>query len=74
MKIEMVLKRLPIDVEDELVYFFVKIDSGFNPTDIIRKGGWEYACDVAEGNACAVIVLLVEGYVYGLALGEVLSD
>ena len=38
MKIEMVLKRLPIDVEDELVYFFVKIDN-FNVNNSPRDLG-----------------------------------
>ena len=70
----MVLKGLPVDVEDELAHFIVKINSCFDATNLVRKSDWENRNDIAEGNARFIEVCLVEGDVNCLALGMVLGN
>ena len=69
-----VLEGLPVDVEDELAQFIIEVDSGLDAANIIRKGDWENRSNVAEGNASAILVGLVQSDVEGLVLAEVLGD
>ena len=58
----MVLEGLPVDVEDklsELTQFLVKIDSGFDATNVVIEGGRENSFNVCEGSARLFEFLLV---------------
>ena len=69
-----VLKGLPIDVVDKFAHFLIKIDCGFDATNIIREGYREDRSSVTEGNARFVEDGLVEGDIDSLVLSKVLGN
>ena len=69
----MVLEGLSVDVEDELAQFQIEIDVGFDAAHLVNKDDWENLSGIIEGNACFVVVGLVEGDVDCLVFGKVLG-